>query len=503
MLVVSAAARHIFWTPPVRQELFGHSMPVVNLGSAGLRMSRFLGQPAAPAPPPGQPNRLALIPVDMIRDRNVLLWIADRDGSVPDDPKAAKHQLRRIFEAIGRAMSGLGGRAWGVPTPVLLWNDEDMRILLQVANGPTADEIRDLALVDAFFGREERDGRGGDLTKLIAPLACTGGQLPRTSDDPALRRLFHEPGERRISLAWMATPRRNQPTTIASNPFFCTPATQVQVPSPGSLLRVNLREFFAIDSREEWGDVRMTLDNSLAFLTALVDYPFPSPISVMPGVWFGHVQGNIREFVHQDLFITPPLARLWVTLAVVTKYNDASAEIVHKLKRDAKRKKRKELIRKIALAATFAVITAGLALALAPLVAPLVAAGIPLSASTVAGGVTGVIQYAMNEQDRKQAAEDLEKVAEQFERDDPAFAAEARKAAETIDYLAAATKRAAELTQEETDAIREGDTESEYTPQEVGYFPDESHEPGLSTETLIVGGGIAAGAAALLVAFLR
>lgn len=224
-----------------------------------------------------------------------------------------------------------------------------------------------------------------------------------------------------------------------------------------------------------------------------MDYPFPRPISVMPGIWYWKLKGDIQNYVAMDMIHTVPLDRMWITIATTMNYDEISAKIIKELKEKAKRKKRKAIIKKIAFGLTLGVISLGVGQALAGIIP----AGIPVGATEIASATTQAIEMGVDYRDRKQMAEAMEKVAKQFERDDPRFAEEARKTAETFEFLSAEAERAAELAQDEAEAIAEGETEREIGPethgQNLDFFPEDS-----PLTALLIGGGIAAGVVGLL-----
>lgn len=457
MFSVSRKGRHIFgysvYTGPV---------PVARTGLSGRRV-KYLGQTA---------NRLLPLRTHAVVQRTGLLMVADAQGRVPDPAT-----IRRTLQA--------GARIWDerreVIEAVLAMSDEELAVLGAVANGPTPEERSDLSLADSFFmvptQLRERKGSFEELRDR----ACGESQGEG-------RELFPMQGEREF--AW---------GSLAGNAFFCPQP----VPFPYKVTAVirSPAEYFRLDRGAKWGDLRLVAANALMVMKVLENYPLPRPISAMPGVWYAHVRDKMNEFIRQGVPLNEPLIRMWVTLATIDSYDAVSAEIVHRLRRRERRQRRMGIIRAVALGVTLAILTAGIGLALAPLLP----AGAVITGAEVATAVTTALELGLSVQERKEAAEGLEKIAKQFEQDDAGFAAEARQTAQALDYLAQQSEQAAQLSKEEAEAIAEGQVEREYGPEEVGVHDFDPLNPPpapVSVGDLLMGGGIAAGAIGLL-ALLR
>ena len=428
---------------------------------------------------PRTPNRLDEVPVNVILSRRQLLLVADEASNMPADISAA---LNVVPE---EPAIRVGQKKEEEPSKLGTWSADDYTAIAAVYREPTEDELRDLSLIDGFFAKREKrqSNQKTDLsyTGLIRGIACGTARSQATGPFSVMSR-HNIP-------AWME-PRgmsREVSSPFVGNPFFCGPAQDIPLPMSFFWYWDNIPAYFGINEALPWEEVKGTVLRAIAVLDALKDYPFPSPISVMPQLWYHSIQSNMKEFVHQDIIVNRTLARFWITIAVLQVYEDVSAWIISRLKRKAKRQKRMAIIKAIGMAAVFAIMAAGLGAAFATLIP----AGSIVTAGQAAQAVTSAIQYAISYENRKRAAEDLEKAAKQFEKDDPAFAEEAHKAAETMDYMAAQTQRLAELTQEEAEAIAEGDVEQEVTPEEIGgpLLDVPPEEPGASP---LVGGGVAA-----------
>lgn len=456
MFPVSPKGRHIFGG-----SLYTGPVPVARTGLSGRRV-RWLGQVA---------NRLPSLRTKTLAQRIGLLLVADAQGRVPDP-----ETVRQVLEA--------NTRVWDerreVIQAVLGMSDEELRTLAAVANGPTREETADLSLADSFFPVETATKeRKGSFEELRAH-AC--GEPSREGRWQPMR------GER--ELAW---------NSLAGNSFFC-PQPVALPPKVTTIIRSPV-EYFRLDPNARWGELRLTVANALAVMKVLESYPLPRPIAVMPAVWYVHVRDKMNEFIRQGVPLNDPLIHMWVTLATIDSYEAVSAEIASRLRRHARRQRRMAIIRAVAIGLTLAILTAGIGIALAPLLP----AGAIVTGTEVATAVTTALELGMTSQERKEAAQGLERIAKQFEQDDAGFAAEARQTAKALDYLAQQSQEAAQLSKEEAEAMDEGRIEREYGPDEVGVHDFDPLHPTagpVSVGDLLAGGGIAAGAIGLL-ALLR
>lgn len=382
------------------------------------------------------------------------------------------------------------------------WTEGDFKALAAVANDPTEDELEDLALIDGFFKGSPaytdgstivREGWTNPQTKRLSLRAMCGGKPDMQSNYP---------GSDAERDAWQFAKK------YAANPFFCAPAQNIPKPRTMSFFLQpfwGLAKYFDINPELPWEEVKPVVLRAIAMLEALMDYPFPSPIDIRPQYWYQAAQSDINKFIRQDIVITKPLARLWVTCSLVnegpTGIASLSAYIMHDMERDARHRARIEIVQKVAMAATFAVLTLGLGYALAPLIAPLVSAGIPITTEAVSGAVISGVQKALTAKEAKDAAETMDKVGKLFEVDNAAFAQEAYKVRDTFNYMGEAMS---DLTDEQKAAIDQVKSSPEYSSSEVGEQYDVEPSSWPTQKKILIGGGIAAAVAAgLAIAFLR
>lgn len=412
------------------------------------------------------PNRLSEVPVWIILSRRKLaVRIFGPDMKVSTDTS---------FMTQSEVLSRSGG--------VYLfkdWTEQDMAAMAAVANDPTEDELQDLALVDGYFA---------------------GTQYAKKLDSYTRPGSMFDPGAKEISFSsYCSDPK------YSKNPFFCQPAQKYDKPRTMSLVFMDAwlansgrySDYFGIDPNLPWEEVKPVMLRAIAVMDALKDYPFPPPIDIRPQYWYVSTKGDINKFIRQDIIVTRDLARIWITMAIVNNYNAVAAWIVHDLEKEARDDKRMAVIKAIGMGAAFAIITAGLGYALAPVIAPLVSAGVPVTADAVASGIMSGVQQALSADQKKQLADDMDKVGKMFDADAPAFAAEAYKVRDTFSYLGEAMS---ELTDEQKEAINQARQSPEYGASEVGeqYDVEPSNWP--LQKKLMIGGGIAAAGVATILA---
>lgn len=437
---------------------------------------------------PGIPNRLDEIPATVIFERRELLRLADENGNFPSDLDAALEKIKNT------------------PNKDLLsgWNKDDYRLLLEISQNPTEQEMEDLALIDGFVGLGKQPfvssylDPQGRLSPIIRDRIRLDYACGKETDYSAqVRQKFNPPPYKR--------------GLFQGNGFFCGEKQQIPIPRSAALYYTSsaigtnrLAEYYGIDLSLPWQEIKGPVLRVIAVLDALVDYPFPSPIGLRPLYWYEYpsVKAAARQFIHQDIIINRALARLWITMAIIGDkgdvYNTVSAYIIHDIKKEARDRKRDLIIQKIAMAATFAIITLGLGYALAPAVAAIIPAGVPVTGATVASAITSGVQQALSAQEKKDVAEAMETISEQFAQSDPAFAAEAKKAADTFSFLG---EQITEMTEEERLAAEEAKADKDELSN-VAEDPLAEPDYGESTTNLLIGGGIAAGIAASVAGIL-
>ena len=417
------------------------------------------------------PNRLSEVPVWIILSRHFLsIRVFGPDGKVDTDTSFMPQAERMTSPYTKYYFRN--------------WTQQDLAALAAVANDPTEEELQDLALIDGYFAGYGRQLR--DVPNCGGMMNPCGPGVEKTTDIM-----------KRICSSTPYGPGAN--AKYIKNPFFCGTAQKIVIPKTMNMVwnfgwSGGYTDYFGIDPSKPWEEVKPVLLRAIAVMEALKDYPFPPPIDIRPQYWYVSTQADIKKFIRQDIIVTRDLARIWITMAIVNNYEPVSAWIIHDLEKSARRAKRMEVIKAVGMGAAFAIFTAGLGYALAPAIAPLVSAGIPITADAVASGVMAGVQQAISADQKKQIAENMDKIGQLFATDAPRFAEEAYKVRDTFSYLGEAMS---ELTDEQKAAIEEGKTNKEYSAQEVGeqYDVDPSNWP--LQKKLLIGGGIAAGAGVL------
>lgn len=210
-------------------------------------------------------------------------------------------------------------------------------------------------------------------------------------------------------------------------------------------------------------------------------FPFPPPRELFKGFWLNRAGADLTGPVFSGQPLIEAELRTALSLSALEHYDDVMADIQAYEKKRAKKRKKRALVKKLILGALGTVIG---------IVVP------------VAGALWAVGEAGLSVQERKEAAEDLEKAAKQFDTEDSAFAAELRKTAQVLDYQAQQAQASAALTQEEIEAIQEPDEPAAGEPGAAPGTGVPSTPPSEGIPTAVyVGGGIAAAAAIAFAVF--
>ena len=222
--------------------------------------------------------------------------------------------------------------------------------------------------------------------------------------------------------------------SITGNKFYCQ--------DPNSYPYTNSN--FGIDPNQAWGTIKMKVQNAITMAKVIADYPFPPPIDEYKGTFWQFAASDIQQMININSPLDPEAIRFWITLFVIGNYNAMVDKITADLKRKAKKAKRKELLKVIGLAVLGVI---------AAFVLPAVIAVIVTAIKTA---VTTYIDI----QKRKEAAKAMAESAKLFEKDAPAFSAEADKTAKLLDEVTALQEANAKNTPEMQAAIDEVDAET-------------------------------------------
>lgn len=361
--------------------------------------------------------------------------------------------------------------------------EDDKAILLQVLSAPTQEELSDLALIDTVF-----IWRSEPKVNRVVPESPPQCLYELRSDHKWSVKGWGALTSERFSRSM---------ANVSQNPFYCTQP----VPIPANYVidaHYGVKEYFKLNESETWGVEKSYVDNAVSVLTALQDYPFPSPIPIMPTIWYWMTQDDLVRLVHTELPLTPYAARIIITLLTLQKYDAVSTKIMDELEEKESRSRWKSVVKKLGLAATFAVIGAGILSALTPAVGA-------ARAEQLVQGVKSVSGYALSQSEKRKAAQDLASTAKLFEESDAGYAAELYETASVIDTVATEEIRNGPLSEEMLEALEDLGLNPPLRPEDVGgpFYPSLDSLTSLSTETLLIGGGVIVAAGIVLYALLK
>lgn len=460
------------------------SFPVVNLGR------RFLGQEVS------QPNRLLDIRTSVILSRGQMIFPSEMQKSL-------------AYAKNNKNLTPLMGQVAG-PVDINDWTSEERDLLEQVAANPSQEELDDLAMIDTFFGGMYCKGtecyRGtpyqGQLT--VLQIMCARPDWRKT--ETYLRYYADNSGYFEGIPPWQGQEYNEYQARLKSaisDPFYCSPwiggnVIPGWVPSKSKAgTKFGISSELGLDVSKPWKEIKLPLQNAIIFMKVMKDYPFPSPISIMPQYWFSKVIGDVRNLIHQSVLIPPDLVKFWATMSIVATYNEVAKEIQDELRRRAEKKFIINIFTSI-------LIGVGISLGIGILSAG-IGGLIGLSADLVGkvlSSVNEIVNQFMSQQEKKQAAKDMEKVAQQFSETDAAFAKEVQDAADYLERVAAEEVRATPPTPEELADMEERRRIAEATPGTGGAFYDVP-PPGGPDLLPVVGGVAAVGVLAVVLSMLK
>jgi hypothetical protein len=452
MHVIAADARHMFWTTPWRGPL-----RVVNPGLGFRRVG--MGQAEA--------NRLLDVRTGAIASRFVLPLVRVLGGDGPE-----------------YAMVGL-------PIGHQNWTQQEKDTLFAVGMSPSQEERNDAALIDSLyesptkpvFKRLRTDAcvQGGrSLPTGATQGSCPAGsvQYPEDRCVSTTSSIVKGPADcprgftylRRGECTSILPPPTRFPTMIPEPPsviirstldqaFFCADTPRALQWSWSGF--TSAAEVYGIRSDAPWREEKPVMENLSVVIHEANRYPFPSPISLLPIVWYHRAIGELAGFIHAGRPLSVQDARDWITLNVLSHYDELSAQVVEHFEERAEDARRRAIIKAVILGAVGAMIAIALP--------ALVAAGFQAVMTTV------------DLRRRREAAQDLERVAAEFEATDAGFAAEVKGMVRRL--------------QEQTEADRAAAAAAAAAPPTA---PGATEPAGVDTTVLLVGGGVAvAGAIAL------
>ena len=460
------------------------SFPVVNIGR------RFLGQEGA------QPDRLLSVRTSVILSRGQMIFPSEMQKSL-------------AYAKNNKNLTPVMGQFTG-PVDINDWTPEERSLLEQVAANPTPEELNDLAMIDTFFGGMYCKGADcqkgtpyqGELT--VLQIMCLRPDWTRA--ERYFRYYADNSGYFEGIPPWQGQEYNEYQVRLKaaiSDPFYCTPWIGGDI-LPGWLpskskagTKFGISSEFGLDVSKAWKEIKLPLQNAIIFMKVMKSYPFPSPISIMPQYWFAKVIGDVRNLVHQSVLIPPDLIKFWATMSIVANYNEVAKEIQDELRRRAEKEFIINIFKNI-------LIGVGITLGIGILSAG-IGGLIGLSADLVGKVLTGVnetVNQFMSEQEKREAAQEMAKVAQQFQETDGAFAKEVQDAADYLERSAAEEVRATPPTPEELADMEERRRIAESTPRTGGAFYGVP-PPGGPDLLPVVGGVAAVGVLAVVLSMLK
>ena len=497
---MTLAARHQFWSPARRPLLTNGPVRAVPLRMGGTFLSfgtPFMGQQTSSL------NRLDNIAVSTLMNRIVASApVQELQAAFATAPAQKqnfgwgnRYNPNAPPPSAAQALSD-EAQSWKLQLPSL--TPDENAVLNLIASAPTDDELGDLAIVDGFFKSTPNrysQAPTDNLTQAVCAGLKKGDPVSLPSSDVNAGRAgfgayrIQPPGPADLILAWLlpappAAPQgggggggwgglfRRQPEApppnvpqveidaLKDSKFFCGPENSYAYMNPN----------FGISESDPWGNVKMKVKNAIVLGNVIAGYPFPPPIDQYKEYFWQAAASDIQSMLNAPTPIDPETARFWLTIFIIGNYNTMVDRIQSDLKKEAEKKKRKQLLVTIGLTV--------LGIVAAIVLPGLIAAAI----AVIKSAITTYVQI----EDQKKAAKAMADSAKLFEKDAPAFSAEAQHAAEILDVQAAMQEANAPNSPDMQAAIDEVAAQTSSGPS-----------------PLLVGGGIAAAAAAALLIFRR
>lgn len=326
------------------------------------------------------------------------------------------------FEGTGWPMSEPGfpfqpGEAERRVSQMLEWPPDVVANIVAMTRNASDEELEDAAFIDSFFGAPGTS----QFSKTIENCR-TGGLI--VGEQPTMKRTI----------------------PIDFGPFLCPPLDlelfepQRFGPTYQDILRLQFLNyeptshsqwrsfplrmiFWQVNPEMTWGEVKPYVDNMYTIERTIRSYPWPTGLREFPGFWVRLVLPELRELAKTP-GLNEDFVRFWITMSIVANSQKFAEEIADYADDQAHKDKiraRMNLIAGLALGAMFAVF--------APV---LVAQGF------------SAIQQGLTIMQKREAAVELERAAEQMESKDSAFAGELQHASDVMEFFAAEAARVGE-----------------------------------------------------------
>jgi hypothetical protein len=492
----AVSGRHVFWSAPRPPFMTNGPIRTVPIRNAGSRLGLaggFLGQNV------GSTNRLYNVSIPAILGRiqlapQIQTYLASLQQQKQNPQPGG-------FGRFGGGGGGGGRMAYQEPaTPPNFppMTDQEKQTLFEVAQNPTDEELKDLALIDSVFTQHyagsytttaevcnylsfakqygaqifgEAQGGGGAVGR--------GWFMPRYggSSDAALQPMgayfFAPPLQAQGGRAWFSAQEQQvklPDSSFMKDKFYCTldnSSKSYQVPWDTR----DWVSWFGLDMVQPWGGLKLPVQNGQTIFSVVASFPFPPPIDKDRSYFWAPVMQYLPKLANIGQPIDPEALAAWVTMATIQNYDSIVNRMIADAKAEAKKKKRQAIIKAIGLS------IAGIVAAF--ILPPIIAA--------IASMIKLAIETYIDLKQRREAAKQMADAAKMFEKDAPAFAAQVQKTADMMDASTAEAQANTPLTPEQSAAVQEVAAETPSAP--IGHY--------------VIGGVAAGGIVAALVALLR
>jgi len=334
---------------------------------------------------------------------------------------------------------------------------KNLALLLSIAEAPTAEEIEDVRMLDAWIARrsdidpKKPDPIAVPIVPSLRKYAAKAERFFKALDlppPPPPRPIFRPKVPKRV--IFPRVPRTDAEVTkffedrLDEEPFFETnfawrPITDVV------LIRHSLySNLFSIPLLTPWSEARVWIQNHNTMYDTLrnpashaLAYPFPSPRANFNRYFLTYLakKPEFKNFINSQVRQSGEDAKTVVTLLVLTNYEAAAKAIERDLKRKAKKRKKKGIIKTVA-----SVALAGMMSLFAPAI-------IASTLSTFRG--------ALDLTNKIKVAKGMMKGAKLFAKHDSAFSQELTRVAQSFDVPTALDEEAAQPKGIEEKAIEE------------------------------------------------
>jgi hypothetical protein len=377
----------------------------------------------------------------------------------------------------------------GLPIGHQNWTQQEKDTLFAVGMSPSQEERNDAALIDAFYESPTKP-----VFKRLRSDVCEGQPLDTATGCP--RGYQYNGRYQRCDPISVPPPcptgfvynRRGQvcnpplnappialpkPSVIARSgldqAFFCTDTPRALQWSWSGF--TSAAEVYGIRSDAPWRQEKPVMENLSVVIGEANRYPFPSPISLLPIVWYHRAVGEIAEFIRSGRTIAwGQDARDWITLNVLSHYDELAGQVAEHFEEKAEDARRRAIVKAVILGAVGAVIAIALP-------------------AIIASGFQAAMA-AIDAHKAREAAKDLQGAADAFAATDAAFSAEIKSLVRRLEERAAEAQRAAAA------AAQPG-----AQPGAQPTAPGATEPAGVDTTVLLVGGGVAAAGAIALALF--